>query len=196
MPEWPAMTGLKWQAFLYLILALILCGCAETYLEGPELGRGYVRLAAAARAPMDVQISVPAQEEVIGRQWTLLFIPAGTIRVKDPQQILSVAAFRVLAKHGYRPTISTEARSEALPAATLTFKSFELGCSVPDLFFVRVVRCDVTVTGTFASAPDLTTGGHGESSEFRLVGFKPELEVELEHALDAALDDFLGHMHL
>jgi hypothetical protein len=193
------LTALQPIVIAIIVLGL-LTGCVRTQLHGAPLGDGFVRLAAAAPKKIQVSVQVPAQQVTVGRQWVFFILPLGQIQVADEAQRISVAIFKQLALRGYSPTIipATEPLNTAPhhSPAEITISSVLTRCSVPDLFFARIVRCSVTVAGSSAAAPEVSLSSSAESSHMRMVGFKPQIEHELEHATAEALDGLLDQMHL
>ncbi|NDC37579.1 MAG: hypothetical protein EBZ48_05955 [Proteobacteria bacterium] len=190
---------------LLLLITLIFSGCAQTYLTGAPLGDEYLRLASASSRKVVVSMQLPPQQISLGRQWVFGILPLGRVVCPDQAQFLSVALFQRLALRGYASTIvpqseinllARQGSDGAIVAPHFRITDAEIRCSVPDLFFVRIVRCSISVEGTRADAPTITLTGSGVSSAYRTVGFKPQLESALAQATAQALDGLLDQMHL
>ena len=197
MPQYSAMAPrllVQYRILLPLFALLLSAGCSSTYLDGPAMTESYTKLASYGRRPIRVLLDTPAEEKRLGHQWVFIAAPIGSIRVHDLRQIASVALFQRLAERGYRPTIVTP-ENESILDPDITVTDFDLSCAVPDLLFVRRVNCSALIRGSSQRAPSVPVTGRGQGSEFRSMGFKPQLEQVLGQALTAALDDFLNDMH-
>lgn len=176
-----------------------LTGCAQTYLSGTPLGEEYIRLAAASSNPITALMQIEPQELTLGRQWVFGVLPLGRIATADEAQLVSTALFKRLSLRGYTPTILPRGGvlgSKAPPHRLITISDATTHCSVPDLLVIRIVRCSVTVQGATALAPQMLLRSSGASADWRMAGFRPQLEAALERASAQALDGLLNQMHL
>lgn len=187
-------------ASLFLLLSTgILSGCAQTYLSGTPMGEEYIRLAAAASDPVTALMEVAPEELTLGRQWVFGVLPLGRIATADQAQLVSTALFKRLSLRGYGPTILPRGgvpASKPPPRRVIIIADATTRCSVPDLLFIRIVRCSVTIEGSTTLAPHQILRSSGSSSAWRMAGFRPQLEAALEIALAQALDGLLNQMHL
>ena len=184
---------------LPLLLMLLAAGCAQTSLTPRPIGIDHYRLADISTRRITILNQLPSLPVSVGRQWVFLAIPLGKILIENPSELVGSAIFRKLAERGYRPTVNAGPSPHPQTRrdhTVTTLSSAEISCSVPDLLFFRIVRCSVRLDGYRNADSNILISGVGINSEFRAVGFKPQLERSLEKAMSQAIDDLLNRMHL
>lgn len=192
----PKVGGL--QYFLILIL-LSVAGCVRTRLDSIPIGDDHLRLANTGTRPITIFNQIPSEPVRAGNQWVFVFIPLGEITIEDPSKVVGNAVFKRLAERGYRPTVRSDHASRPpidRPHTMITLSSAEFSCSVPDLLFIRIVRCHVSLNGYRGADSNVLISSDGYNAEYRAVGFKPQLNHSLESAISQALDELLNRMHL
>ncbi len=176
------MRNLRILAITYVILFSL--GCAQTVLRPQIFTETHHRL--FSLSDRTLAISIPQDKsQIVGRQWTLIIVPAGIVSVESINQLFVSSLQLNAGMQG----ISLRLVSDSEKNSVLAIEDIDISCSAKDLLFIRRIGCSVK---TQVRVLDKTLLIEGDSHSYRFSGHREMIEPVLYEALNRCSDNLLS----
>lgn len=177
---------------LTLFFTLFCTACLSTKITDPGLDPGINRLISSAQKEISVKItSKIAADESIGNQY-LLFIPFGSIKSGNSEQLVSNILMEQLSLLGFKPKLRFDNSY-----AELNIQINQITLTAYDYIFSRKIYTKIDISA-FLLTPDgnlaKQSNRTSSNSYYKKFAFRPELEYSLSKVTQENIKLILGDL--